>query len=76
VENWTLYIAATHLLRYNRGTSDLCLTFDGKDDKTLAQIYADADLGGDFSARPSIAGYFFRVWWVVACKVSIDRWLC
>lgn len=38
--------AAKHLLRYIRGTSDLCLTFTAESGDRIALGYADADWGG------------------------------
>ena len=46
-EHWK---AAKHCLRYIRGTSDLCLTFDGESGRRIALGYVDADWGGDVSA--------------------------
>ena len=52
--------AAGHLLRYLRGTSDLCLTFDAISSKRVALGYADADWGGCLDTRRSTTGYLFR----------------
>jgi hypothetical protein len=52
--------AARHLLRYLRGTSDLCLTFDATSGKRIVLGYADADWGGCLDTRRSTTGYLFR----------------
>lgn len=52
---------AKHLLRYLRGTSDLCLTFDKEAGKRLLLGYADADWGGCQDTRCSTTGYVFKV---------------
>ena len=57
--------AAKHLLRYIRGTSDLCLTFDGNSGKRIVLGYADADWGGDLDTRRSTTSYVFKVYGVV-----------
>jgi len=67
--NKSHYQAAKHLLRYIRGTSDLCLVFDGNCGKRIIQGYADAEWGGDLDTRRSTTGYLFRVYGgVVAWK--------
>jgi len=43
--------AARHLLRYLRGTSDLCLTFDDTAGQRIVLGYADADWGGCLDTR-------------------------
>jgi hypothetical protein len=58
--NKTHVHAARHLLRYLRGTSDLCLTFDGTSGKRIALGYADADWGGCLDTRRSTTGYLFK----------------
>jgi hypothetical protein len=61
--------AAKHLLRYIRGTTDLCLMFDGDCGKRILLGYADADWGGDMDTRRSTTGYVFKVYGgVVAWK--------
>lgn len=61
--------AAKHLLRYIRGTTDLCLMFDGECGKRILLGYADADWGGDLETRRSTTGYVFKVYGgVVAWK--------
>ena len=78
---WT---AAKHLLRYIRGTSDLCLTFTAESGDRIALGYADADWGGDLDTRRSTTGYVFKVYggtvaWksrrqpTVALSTSISR---
>jgi hypothetical protein len=52
--------AARHLLRYLRGTSDLCLTFDATSGKRIVLGYADADWGGCLDTRRSTTGYLFK----------------
>jgi hypothetical protein len=59
--NFEHYKAAKHLLRYIRGTSDLCLTFDANAGKQIVLGYADADWGGDLDTRRSTTGYVFKV---------------
>jgi len=48
IEHWKL---AKHVLRYIRGTTDLCLTFDGDCGERIVLGYADADWGGDLDTR-------------------------
>jgi len=48
--NWK---AAKHLLRYIRGTSDLCLTFTAKSGDRIALGHADAYWGGDLDTQRS-----------------------
>jgi hypothetical protein len=45
--NETHWATAKHLLRYVRGTTELCLTFDAEAGKRIVLGYADADWGGD-----------------------------
>ncbi len=56
---WT---AAKHLLRYIRGTSDLCLTFTAESGDRIALGFADADWCGDLDTRRSTTGYVFKVY--------------
>ena len=64
IGKWNLqhWAAAKHLLRYIRGTSDLCLTFTADNSKRLVLGYADADWGGDLDTRRSTTGYIFKVY--------------
>ena len=65
-EHWK---AAKHLLRYIRGTTDLCLTFNKENSNRIARGYADADWGGDLDTRRLTTGYIFKVYGgVVAWK--------
>jgi hypothetical protein len=67
--NETHWAAAKHLLRYIRGTTELCLTFDGEAGKRIVLGYADADWGGDLDTRRSTTGYLFKTFGgVVAWK--------
>jgi hypothetical protein len=63
ISKWNLehYKAAKHLLRYIRGTTDLCLTFDATGGQRMVLGYADADWGGDLDTRRSTTGYVFKV---------------
>jgi hypothetical protein len=66
MDHWKL---AKHVLRYIRGTTDLCLTFDGDCGERIVLGYADADWGGDLDTRRSTTGYVFKVFGgVVAWK--------
>lgn len=56
------YRAAKHLLRYIRGTTDLCLTFDANADERTLLGHVDADWGGCPDTRRSTSGYLMRVW--------------
>ena len=47
------------ILRYLKGTSELCLCFT-KGNLTL-QGFSDADLGGDFDTKKSTTGYIFTL---------------
>lgn len=58
--NKTHVHAARHLLRYLRGTSDLCLTYDRTAGERIVLGYADADWGGCLDTRRSTTGYLFR----------------
>ena len=62
IGKWSLshYKAAKHLLRYIRGTTDLCLTFDAEAGKRIILGYADADWGGCLDTRRSTTGYLFK----------------
>jgi hypothetical protein len=62
IGKWSMshYKAAKHLLRYIRGTTDLCLTFDAEAGKRLILGYADADWGGCLDTRRSTTGYLFK----------------
>jgi hypothetical protein len=62
ISKWSIqhYNAAKHLLRYIRGTTDLCLTFDGTAGERIALGYADADWGGCLDSRRSTTGYVFQ----------------
>lgn len=60
------YHAAKHCLRYIRGTSDLCLTFDANSAKRLVLGYADADWGGCLETRRSTTGYVFETFGGIA----------
>lgn len=61
ISKWSLdhWKAAKHLLRYIRGTSDLCLTFDAHGGKRMLLGWADADWGGCMDTRRSTTGYVF-----------------
>jgi transposase InsO family protein len=62
ISKWSMahYKAAKHLLRYIRGTTDLCLTYDTDAGKRIALGYADADWGGCLNTRRSTTGYVFK----------------
>lgn len=64
ISKWGMkhYEAAKHLLRYLRGTSDLCLCYDGEAGKRLLMGYADADWGGCADTRRSTTGYLYKTW--------------
>ena len=62
--------AAKHLLRYVRGTSDLCLVMDGQAGSRILQGYEDADWGDDLDTRRSTTGYIFQVYGSTACWKS------
>nr|ADE10067.1 rve [Tremella fuciformis] len=53
--------AARHLMRYLRGTTAFCLTYDASlsTAKPSIQGYADADWGGCLNTRRSTTGYLF-----------------
>jgi hypothetical protein len=55
------YRAAKHLLRYLRGTSDLCLLFDADSSQRTVSGYVDADWGGCADTYRSTTGYLFKV---------------
>jgi transposase InsO family protein len=60
--NESIYKAAKHVLRYIRGTTDLCLTFDGSGSQRVVLGYADADWGGCLNTRRSTTGYVFKTY--------------
>jgi len=62
ISKWSTehYKAAKHLLRYLRGTSDLCLSYDHDAGKRTLLGYADADWGGCQDTRRSTTGYLFK----------------
>jgi hypothetical protein len=62
ISRWSIehYKAAKHLLRYLRGTSDLCLSYDHEAGKRTLLGYADADWGGCQDTRRSTTGYLFK----------------
>jgi hypothetical protein len=64
IGRWSLdhWKAAKHLLRYIRGTSDLCLTFDATAGKRALLGWADADWGGCLDTRRSTTGYVFSTY--------------
>lgn len=51
--------AAKHLLRYIRGTSDLCLLYDAESSTRIIQGHCDADWGSCVDTRRSTTGYTF-----------------
>jgi len=62
ISKWSMehFKAAKHLLRYLRGTSDLCLSYDTEAGKRVLLGYADADWGGCQDTRRSTTGYLFK----------------
>ena len=56
----THYQAAKHLLRYIKGTVDLCLLWDDVACHRTVLGYADADWGGCVTTRRSTTGYVFK----------------
>ena len=64
------YRAAKHLLRYIKGTSDLCLVMDGEAGSRILQGYAGADWAGDLDTRRSTTGYIFQVYGSTTCWKS------
>src|SRR4051812_870177 len=60
--NKSHWLAAKHLLRYLRGTTDLALTYDAKASQRVVLGYADADWGGCLDTRRSTTGYVFRTY--------------
>lgn len=60
--NENIYKAAKHVLRYIRGTTDLCLTYDGHGSQRVLLGYADADWGGCLNTRRSTTGYIFQTY--------------
>ena len=47
------------VLRYLRGTSDYCITFDGCNDEVCGYVYSD--FAGDLDKRRSTSGYVFTL---------------
>ncbi|KAG8474589.1 hypothetical protein CXB51_031229 [Gossypium anomalum] len=55
-EHWK---AVQWILRYLRGTTDVCLQFGRIEDGVIG--YVDADFGGDLDRRRSLTGYVFTI---------------
>ena len=55
-EHWA---AVKWVLRYLRGTSNYCITFDGCSDEDCG--YVDSDFAGDLDKRRSTSGYVFTL---------------
>ena len=55
-EHWR---AVKWVLRYLRGTSDHCISFDGREGSVCG--YVDADYAGDLDKRRSTTGYVFTL---------------
>ncbi|KAG8480905.1 hypothetical protein CXB51_025479 [Gossypium anomalum] len=55
-EHWE---AVQWILRYLRGTTDVCLQFGRTEDKVIG--YVDADFAGDLDRRRSLTGYAFTI---------------
>ena len=53
------YLAAKHVLRYLRGTSDLALVYRHDRAGILLTGYTDSDFAGDRDSRRSTSGYCF-----------------
>ena len=51
--------AVKWILRYLRGSSDICICFTGASLKL--QGYVDADFAGDINSRKSTTGFFFTL---------------
>jgi hypothetical protein len=62
ISKWskTYYQAAKHLLRYIRGTTDLCLVIDGNSGKHIVQGYADTVWRGNLITKRSTTDYIFK----------------
>lgn len=61
--------AAKHILRYLRGTRDLCLIFPKSPVQDITG-FVDADWGGNIKDRKSYSGFIFR------CGNSLINWEC
>jgi hypothetical protein len=59
------WLAAKRVLRYLKGTSDLCLEFKRTGDNLIG--YADADWGNDKTDRKSYTGFVFKL---AGCAIS------
>ncbi|KAG8501480.1 hypothetical protein CXB51_003989 [Gossypium anomalum] len=55
-EHWK---AVQWILRYLRGTTDVCLQFGRTEDRVIG--YVDADFAGDLDRRRSLTGYVFTI---------------
>ena len=55
-EHWR---AVKWVLRYLRGTSDHCISFDGREGSVCG--YVDVDYAGDLDKRRSTTGYVFTL---------------
>jgi hypothetical protein len=53
--------AAKHLLRYVRGTTDFCLTFEASGNEQPLEAFVDADWGGCTATTRSTTGYLSNV---------------
>ncbi|KAG8493469.1 hypothetical protein CXB51_010771 [Gossypium anomalum] len=57
--NKELWKAVQWILKYLRGTTDVCLQFGRTRDGVIG--YVDADIAGDFDRRRSLTGYVFTI---------------
>jgi len=78
--HWT---AAMRVLKYLRGTVDLCLCFRREDEGNPVTLvgYADADWAGDIASRRSTTGYVFllcgaAVSWKTKLQTSVALSTC
>ena len=51
--------AADYLLRYIKGTADLCVRFGGPDQSGNLHGYSDSDFAGDIELRKSTSGFVY-----------------
>ena len=55
------WMAVKRILRYLRGTANLCLELGGNGQQATLVGYSDADWGGDAESRRSVSGYVFSL---------------
>jgi hypothetical protein len=53
--------AALHVIRYLKGTRNLCIVYKRQEEKEIIKEYSDADWGSDSNDRKFYTGYIFII---------------